>query len=160
AAQRAHDSGEAERVAVPLFVSVERRLTAPRAADAGQPPRARDDRRVFALAVDAEVNAFELAQRVGQLGAVCLLAAVERGVAAEAEAGHGDAGAAARPAHVADELVAAAAQVRLQVYASVLLEVHAVVGEEDDLGLGACGLLYLAQDSIERSERAEELLGP
>ena len=63
-------------------------------------PRRRDDDRPVALHVEAEVHAFERQERFRKLSPVRLLAAVERGVAAEAEAGRGDASPAPYGAHV------------------------------------------------------------
>src|SRR5256885_8811445 len=43
--------------------------------------------------------------------------------------------------------------------APVLFEVHAVIREEDDLGLRAALLLNLAQEFVERAERDAEACG-
>src|ERR1051325_889462 len=158
--ERAHDVREAERVAVSLFVTVEG-LAAPliqtHERDAA---RARDDRRALRLvSADAEVNAFEPAQRVGQLSAVRLLSAVERRVAAEPEGGRGDAASAPRPSHVAHDLVARTLQAREQMHAAVLFEVHAVVGEENNLRLRPALGLYVLKQSVERAKRYCQTLG-
>src|ERR1044071_2235684 len=137
--------GEPQRVSAQLLVAVEESALALGAVYA-RPPRAPVHQRGLALAVDAEVHAFEVAQRLGQLAAVGLLAAVERRVAAQAEAGRGDPALPTRPSHVAHDLVAVARQVRLKVDPPVLNQVHPVVGEEHDLRLGARGPLYLAQE--------------
>src|SRR5256714_8039829 len=134
----AHNFRETERVAVHLLVAEENFAVALRAFDDSGAARALHGRgRVVSVAVDAEVNAFELSHRVCEFRLVRLLAAVERRVAAQAEGGRRDAPTPTRSPHVVDELVAAASKVTLEVRAPVLFEVHAVIREENDLGLRA-----------------------